>query len=396
MTLQKLEIIRLAEDGQIMRKITCLSGRISVFRAKTELELFLYAAALQGKQVQEPFSITLDGKPFVVSEHINLIPDEINNNYGSMSVSSYLMQSGMPESALKKNLEQYELTGLAQATLASLDLGQMQILKILSAMQQSNKVLLMHNPFEAIASELREKIAEDLANHAWNQKALVVITKLDYRPKCWIENEVISRIQLERPRQLTIGYGGAEPESVEMIAKIRTELKSGVYNTSRFSGAEEIGQAMRETKGAFASMSKRAKAIIAASLGLLVLAGGYLDIGTTSEIRIVAKPILKKEPKQIKYELDGYSSIIQQSINVAFNNPESLFPAVQVNAPRSEIALPQLEVAVQPQQAEIIPNQALGEANALIVPELSEEQLAEQRDRIRQNFLRALESAPPY
>src|SRR5690349_13344404 len=67
---ERLEIIRLNPSGDAKRQIVCLAGRVSVFRARVEDELGLYADVLSGRATAERFSVLLDGQAYTPAEQL--------------------------------------------------------------------------------------------------------------------------------------------------------------------------------------------------------------------------------------------------------------------------------------------------------------------------------------
>jgi hypothetical protein len=222
-----LEINRLTASGELKRRVRCLARRITVFRSNTPSELETYALALQGKESTDRFSILLDSAAFTPLNH-NLVGfGEKFLPTNTMSVELFLINSGAPADKVEPLLLSCGLGGLGKATVGQLSPSQARILRIVAATQDPKKVLVLREPFHEVPDAWRDKIADLLSDFAWKQHAIVIITNLSYRPQSWIENEVIARVQLERPRQATIGFGGQSHEA-EAIKAIREEHQSGL------------------------------------------------------------------------------------------------------------------------------------------------------------------------
>jgi len=246
MTFERLEINRLDANGEVLRRICCLARHVSVFRSKTATESGLYAAVLQGIPTKERFSILLDDRTFDPTKH-SFIGFSDRLPYSDLTtVASYMSFVGMPTELTESTLLRFGLGGVATAKVADLNPSQIRILEILAATQYKDRVLVLNDPFQQISQEWREKVAELLTQYAWDKQAIVVITRLSYRPQRWIENEIITRIQLERPRQATIGFGTStdEPNLQQNIHNEKpTELHSGIVLTPQVqtkAGKEEL------------------------------------------------------------------------------------------------------------------------------------------------------------
>jgi hypothetical protein len=90
----------------------------------------------------------------------------------------------------------------------------------------NRKVFFLNDPFLEFPTHALELFADCWVRLAVKQQIVVIVTRLSERPECWIENDFIARIQLERPRQATIGYGGGEttgPSPYE-IKKMRAAM----------------------------------------------------------------------------------------------------------------------------------------------------------------------------
>ncbi|MFN8391955.1 MAG: hypothetical protein U0136_16820 [Bdellovibrionota bacterium] len=225
MKFQKLEITRLNDQSEIKRRIVCLAGRINVFRARDESELAVFADALSGKPTAERFSILLDGQTFDPKQHLYIGFDPLPLQSETRSVAEYMRGKGASDSALEGLLLGAGLGGLARATCAELGDVQQQLLQLLGATFGSDQVIFMNDPFVHIAEQWREPLAEKFAEAVWTNQTIIVVVRLNVRPECWIDNPYIARLQLEKPRERTIGFGGGELSSADLVASLREHLK---------------------------------------------------------------------------------------------------------------------------------------------------------------------------
>ena len=225
---QRLEIIHLSDSGEEKRKIICLAGRISVFRSRFEEALELYGKALSGAPISERFSILLDGKSFDPGSHVMLGFSDTPLQAEPRTIGVFLRDHGVREETLENLLLSFGLGGLRQAPCNQLSPEQQRILALLAALNSKEQVLVLRDPFVGLKETWIEKIADFLAEWTWRQKKIVVVSKLSTRPEAWVDNEYISRIPLEKPRQHTIGFGGNDESSMDVIHELREKLRQEV------------------------------------------------------------------------------------------------------------------------------------------------------------------------
>jgi len=243
MGFKRLDIARLGEDGEVRRTITCLGGRVSVFRSRSPRELGIYTSALRGEPIEERFSVLLDGGEFKASNHtfIGFGEDIFKNS--TMRVTEFLSSCGAPWSAVDALLLDFGLGGLSGVPCHGLSAIQQNILRLIGTWFGKDKVIVLNDPFAGITNQLRERIAAKFADNAWENEQLIIITELKNRPECWLENPYIARIPLEAPRNATIGFGGSGGISTDFVATIRSQLKKVDAEMAATSGTPpEISQ----------------------------------------------------------------------------------------------------------------------------------------------------------
>jgi len=225
-----LEIRRLGIQGETIRRIRCLPGRITVLRAYTDQELELYSRAIAGAS-NARFSILVDELPFRREDHIFIGFDESFSD-DSRTVLQFLLDSGMKEKIISACLLKFGLGGYDNHAVSSLSDGEAQTLRILAATRQPQRIVILKDPFTAISEQWRELLAQLLVDHVGKGHATVLVVHLSYRPACWIENEYISRVQLEGPRKPTIGFGGNAGMDAELLERLRKEVGSDLSVSS--------------------------------------------------------------------------------------------------------------------------------------------------------------------
>lgn len=226
MSFEVLEINRFSTSGEVLRKIRCLAGRVSVFRSHSETDLEKFKTALQGKTQEERFSVLVDGTQFNPKKNVFIGFGDLDEQPSARSIANYLADVGISQDKIESLLLLYGLGGLSQSSCSELQPSQwstLRLVRILNA-PEFNWVVALHEPFQDIPEQFRESLAGQVTQCAWEKHGIIIVTKLSYRPQCWIENEHIARIQLERPRQGTIGFGGGELSTPEAIYNLRKEM----------------------------------------------------------------------------------------------------------------------------------------------------------------------------
>lgn len=219
MSYKCLEINRLTESGDNLKTVRCYAGRVTVFRARNTRELESYAKALCGRETQERFSVLLDGVTFNSSEHcvLGFSPVKFSEE---VSVADLLLAQGIELPKLEGVLLEYGLGGLTKTKCALLNKEQSAAVSLLCAIFATNQVLILNDPFKDIESKWREKFAKTLIESSFSKMTIVVLVNLTYRPECWIDNEIIARVQLDkRERSKTIGISSVDMEVVREVAK---------------------------------------------------------------------------------------------------------------------------------------------------------------------------------
>jgi hypothetical protein len=223
-----LEIRKLGESGETLREISCISGRITVFRSLTDTELDEYKQALWGNTKgkfsilfngQSPKQIErIDSEPFRLLEPGKVVGDVFSKLYlpEGLSIESFLTKVG--------------LGGVIDIPCGKLTPLHQRIVRLIQAVQKQEAVIILDEPFDGMSPAIYEQIAKYLITLAPVLNLTIVVTKLSQRPECWIESPFVSRVQLQRPRKGTVGFGTGEVD--ELIKKIRTEeIKTGTLIT---------------------------------------------------------------------------------------------------------------------------------------------------------------------
>lgn len=226
--LNTLEIRKLGESGETLREISCISGRITVFRSLTDSELDEYKQALWGN-TKGKFAILFNGQTPKQIERIDPEPSRFIEP--GKVVGDVLSKLCLPEGlSLESFLTKVGLGGVLDIPCGKLTPLHQRIVRLIQVVQKQGAVIILHEPFDGMSPAIYEQIAKYLITLAPVLNLTIVVTKLSQRPECWIESPFISRVQLQRPRKATVGFGAGEVD--ELIKKIRTEeVKTGTLIT---------------------------------------------------------------------------------------------------------------------------------------------------------------------
>lgn len=219
---KQLQIKQLNPSGQLLNSVNCYSGQISVFRAATQSAIQPYINALAGVPGPDRFVIEIDHEPYLPHQH-SLIGFGERFSASDSIVEDYLILQGVPENILNSMLTSYGLEESRSTPCVKLSRCEERRLRILGAIYQKNRILIINDPFEPISFEWRERFADLIVNFARSKSEIVVVPHLSYRPECWIDNEFISRIQVGENLQKTIGLASQAVELQSMLTQLRQE-----------------------------------------------------------------------------------------------------------------------------------------------------------------------------
>jgi hypothetical protein len=97
-------------------------------------------------------------------------------------------------------------------------------IRLIAATNAPDRILIVSEPFEPIATAWRDRFAELLLSFARSRKGMIVVTSLSYRPECWIDNESIARIEVGQTAQRTIGFKAQDPSNANLVKQLREML----------------------------------------------------------------------------------------------------------------------------------------------------------------------------
>lgn len=331
--LNRLEIRKLGESGETLREISCISGRITVFRSLTETELDEYKQALWGKGSGR-FAVLLNDRTPKAIERID--SEIVKPLEPGKTVGEVLSKLHLPEGlSIESFLTKVGLGGVLDIPCGKLTELHQRIVRIVQSVQKQDSVILLHEPFEGLSPSIYEQIAKYLITLAPILNLIIVVTKLSQRPECWIESPFVSRVQLQRPRKATVGFGAGDPSVDELVNKVRSQKVNGgtlithtLTKTPRYRVPFVVG-------------------IVAVSVALGIISA--VAIKTTTKLTIEPVKIVKKEdlridtsPKYVQYPPE-----IQEAIVKAFKgeiepleNTTSRFPETKIEILEAELLKP--------------------------------------------------------
>lgn len=364
MALERLEILRFSQDGQVLRRLVCLAGRVSVFRARSQSNIELYRDALSGRPTSSRFSLLLDGATFKPEEHNFIGFGESFSADQRRSVANYLLDAGVSKSELEPTLARYGLGGLSAAECVQLSPQQQMMLRLLGASCCPERLLVCNNPFQHIPETWHGAFAERLTDFAWRRRAIVVVPELSVRPDYWIENEHIARLSLEPPRKATIGFGGSGSLSADIVANIRQQVQQ--FDLAAGDAPEPVRAGSRSSvQGHFsAAQNFIISALSRRGRSQYMLAGLIITVFLTSAALMkvlsgagpeAAPPLSggsRDAPQHAAAQsadehsvIDGYPESVRRAVLLAFNKPEDVIRARAAAAERRSAALQQKQPA---------------------------------------------------
>jgi len=238
---QKLQLKLLSNSGELLNMVTCNAGRVSVLRSSVPSELRPYQRVLSGTPGKENITVVCDGTEYRADEHTIIGFGEPSPTTG-LSVREFLAQWDVPDSAVDSLLLSVGLENTATKSCSELSADQTARLRLVAATTDPDKILVLNDPFDQISGQWRERIAELLATFALARKVIVVIPSLSYRPECWIDNQIVERIEVAQTSHRTIGFGSTGSVHDAMINELREKF-APVHPTSKAPSKEPDGAA---------------------------------------------------------------------------------------------------------------------------------------------------------
>ncbi|MGA1191542.1 MAG: hypothetical protein ACO3XO_04605 [Bdellovibrionota bacterium] len=336
-----LTIQRILTDGAIAKTVTCRSGRIAVLRSHAPEKLYEYELALRGK-LENPsmFRLMFNGAAYDPTQPIFIGFDKIQYR-SEMTVRHILTESGVGQAQLEGFLSHHGIQQIAEKPLQELSPEQAQSLSLLQVSLQPFPLIVMNDPFLPIPEEYREMYAHTLANGIWKNKGIGIVVSLSWRPESWIDNDLITRVQIDQTsRRATVGIGSENPLT-ELAKQIRQEKQSIQEKREAEQRAQE--QEGQSTKSTVMTLPKTptknilknplfrlsALSVIFISVSLLILWDQDTLSNTSNlpnESNAAGRPTQEQSqnPVQNVLVLDAYPGNIRDGILAAFAGEASL------------------------------------------------------------------------
>lgn len=220
----KLQLKTLSASGELLNVINCSAGRISVFRGNTPADLRPFQRALIGISGKEKMVVAVDGGDYNHDSH-NVVGLGEAPPHAGLTVREFFAKAGVRDAALESLLNSHGLESTAETKVSALSPDQERRVRILVAVSQPDKALIINEPFEVLTSQWKERFAEVLLDFARAKNGLIVIPSLSYRPDSWIDNSLIARIEVGQSIQRTIGFGQAGSEANQMMEDLKRRLR---------------------------------------------------------------------------------------------------------------------------------------------------------------------------
>jgi hypothetical protein len=221
--MEKLLIKQLSKSNEAIGLITCLPKKINVFRSQDPQDLAPYKRALTFTPGPERFTLEHANKKLNSSDlvYIGTNDTEILTPENVERFENLLANSSIPTVVF----EQLGLKESKKKTVKDLSLCELRRLTILELFNLHSKICILVNPFEPIAYNFREQVAEFLIEIAQTQEHIIIVPELNFRPNAWIDNSNIQRIEVGQNLQKTIGFGSAPSELQAMLEEVRQSVK---------------------------------------------------------------------------------------------------------------------------------------------------------------------------
>ncbi len=220
---KQLLIKQLSASGQVLRKIECAAGQITVLRAQAVSDLKPYQRALAGLSGGERFILTVDSDPYEAYNH-DLVGFGEQFKSGPYTVRDFLTENGIAVEEIRPSLVAFGLEERIETQCSALSPQDARLLRLVTATYSQNKILVLNDPFEPLSGQWKERCAELIVHHARMNSRVVIVAALSSRPECWIDNELIVRTQVGETRQKTIGFSSAPSEIKEALQQLRGEV----------------------------------------------------------------------------------------------------------------------------------------------------------------------------
>ena len=143
----KLQLKTLSNSGELLNVINCAAGRISVFRGNTPADLRPYQRALVGTSSKEKMIVAVDGADYN-PETQNIIGLGEAPPHAGLTVRDFLGKTGVRDAALEGLLNSFGLESTADMRVSALSPDQERRVRILFAVAQPEKALIINEPFE--------------------------------------------------------------------------------------------------------------------------------------------------------------------------------------------------------------------------------------------------------
>jgi hypothetical protein len=256
-----------------------------------------------------------------------------------MTVRHILTESGVNQAQLEGFLSNHGIQQIAEKPLQELSSEQAQALSLLQVSLQPFPLIVMNDPFLAIPEQYREMYAHTLANGIWKNKGIGIVVSLSWRPDAWIDNDLITRVQIDQTsRRATVGIGSENPLT-ELAKQIRQEKQSiqekreAEQREKEEQDAQSTGMTVPKTptkkllKNPLFRLS--ALSVILISVSLLIL-WDQDTLSTTSNRQNESNAAIQsvqgrnQNPVQNVLVLDAYPSDIRDGVLAAFAGTASL------------------------------------------------------------------------
>lgn len=209
-----LTIRNLSAAGKAAQKVSCPPGKVSVIKAYSSSDQFLYNQALSGQGTSR-VEVKLNDMEWQPIESLQIgFGEELPEGLNSIE---YLKQVGIADNQIDALLAEYGLDKYCYLSCNNLPAPAARQLTLLAATKTPTKVLVLNDPFEPLSGRWRERFAELMIEDAKRSDRVTVVTSLSHIPEFWQKSHEVNLIELEGgPKKKVVLTGKVD---LDQIAK---------------------------------------------------------------------------------------------------------------------------------------------------------------------------------
>ncbi|MGI6681209.1 MAG: hypothetical protein ACOX3T_07000 [Bdellovibrionota bacterium] len=225
MSLEKIVIKELSSNAEIINIFNCLAGKITVLSG-SNTSIDSLERAFSGIYEKNDLKIFInDALQFDPAMHSLVGYNHILKDV-ALSVGELFKTYGFDESDIEIILNTFGLHNTKGLKIYELDDDKKKRLEYAISLQESNKALIIKEPFKDLLPQWKEPIAKNIHTYASKKNLPVIITKLDYDASFWNDSNLIKKFKLGISRTKTIGFGSNNQDLKDFLSQVRNEIEN--------------------------------------------------------------------------------------------------------------------------------------------------------------------------